>query len=216
MSRLFTLDEEEAWRARRGEPMSVWEYLTWERSVPIKNEYRDGRIYPLGPFTLRHCAISGDALGTIANLVHSRERVIVLGSGMRLQVPATGFFTYASMTVVDGEPRTADDGYDDNLLNPTAIVEIASQETEADLLGDKFSRYQACTTLSEYVVILDYRPRVEQYIRRSNGEWARRTARGLAALIRLESLDIAVPLSDLYDQVVRCKLGLGQEPLPGE
>ena len=71
---------------------------------------------------------------------------------MRVQVQATGLYTYPDVVVVCGEPLFRDEQRD-TLLNPTLVVEVLSKSTEAYDRGSKFKHYRALESLSDYLLI---------------------------------------------------------------
>jgi Uma2 family endonuclease len=50
------------------------------------------------------------------------------------------------------------------LLNPTLIVEVLSESTEAYDRGGKFAHYRKLPSLLEYVLITQTKPHVEHYV----------------------------------------------------
>ena len=82
-----------------------------------------------------------------------------------------------------------------SLLNPKVIFEALSPSTEAYDRGGKFRRYRSLPTLEEYVLISTMEPLVEVYAR---PDWALRSYEGLDATARLESVDLDLPLRELY------------------
>ncbi len=80
---------------------------------------------------------------------------------MRVRVKA-GFYTYADVIVVSGEPRFPDDQRD-TLLNPMVIVEVLSPSTEAYDRGREFERYEAIGSFREYLLIASDRVHGDLY-----------------------------------------------------
>ena len=81
------------------------------------------------------------------------------------------------------------------MLNPKVIFEALSPSTEAYDRGGKFRRYRSLPTLEEYVLVSTMEPLVEVYAR---PDWALRSYEGLDAIARLESVDLDLPLRELY------------------
>lgn len=75
------------------------------------------------------------------------------------------------------------------------IFEALSPSTEAYDRGGKFRRYRSLPTLEEYVLVSTMEPLVEVYAR---PDWALRSYEGLDAIARLESVDLDLPLRELY------------------
>jgi len=84
------------------------------------------------------------------------------------------------------------------LVNPLLIVEVLSPSTEAYDRGRKFTAYQSIESFQEYLLVAQDRPYVTRYVRQTDGQWLRSDVEGLDRAVKLESLDIALPLSEIY------------------
>ena len=82
-------------------------------------------------------------------------------------------------------------------------------KTVAEYRGLKFGHYRRVPTLREYVLVAQDRHCVEAFFRRPDGaeragpadQWLLSAASDPAAAIHLGSLDISVPLAEIYDGV---------------
>ena len=83
-------------------------------------------------------------------------------------------------------------------MNPTIIAEVLSPGTEAYDRGEKFDAYKTISTLQQYVLVAQDRPRVEVFTRQQDG-WFLRTWDGLEAHPELSSVNVTVPLSEIFD-----------------
>ena len=119
---------------------------------------------------------------------------------LRVKVEATGLFTYPDFSVVRAEPRLLDDEMD-TLLNPTLLVEVLSDSTEAYDRGKKFEHYRQIPSLQEYLLVSQKEPRIEQFIRQESGFWLLREAAGLEATLELPSLKITLALAEVFAKV---------------
>jgi Uma2 family endonuclease len=107
---------------------------------------------------------------------------------------------YPDAMIVCGEPKIHSRGTD-AVLNPTVIFEVLSPWTEAYDRGKKFELSAKAESLKEYVLVSQDEPRVESFARRENGTWLRRLFAGLDALLVLESVELEIPLSEVYDRL---------------
>ena len=119
---------------------------------------------------------------------------------MRVQVSATGLYTYPDLVVVSGERRFLDDNRD-TLLNPTLIVEILSPTTEAYDRGKKFGLYRTLESLQEYVLVSQDRVQVECFKRQSAGQWLLTAVSRPEDAVCLDSVGCAIPVTDIYEDV---------------
>jgi Uma2 family endonuclease len=60
---------------------------------------------------------------------------------------------------------------DDFILYPVLIIEVLSKSTESFDRGDKFSDYQTCPTLKEYILIHQNQMKIECHRREDSGVW---------------------------------------------
>lgn len=135
--------------------------------------------------------------------IHSAVRgrsCYVMGTDMRIKVLATGLYTYPDLIVVCGEPLFEDDALD-TLLNPNVLFEILSDTTEAFDRGAKASMYRRIPSLQEYIVVAQSEPLLECFIRQRNGNWLLKSAAPLTDALTLDSLNVTIPLSEIYRQV---------------
>ena len=183
--------------------LAVGEYLAIERAAEFKSEFVNGEMLAMSGGTAPHARVATNL--TIALGVRLRGgSCSVFNSDLRVNVSATGLYTYPDITVVCGELRLADDGHNDTLFNPTVLVEVLSPSTEAYDRGAKFAHYQRIDSLREYVLVAQDRPRVERYTRRQEAdpnEWLLTVATGLDSKLTLPALGLELPLAEIYDGV---------------
>jgi Uma2 family endonuclease len=119
---------------------------------------------------------------------------------MRVKISPTGLYAYPDVTVVCGEARF-EDTQQDTLLNPTLIVEVLSDSTEAYDRGGKFAHYRKLGSLMEYVLIAQTKPHVEHYVRQPDNRWLLAEADSLHHSLHLPSIDCRLSLAEVYDKV---------------
>jgi Uma2 family endonuclease len=83
---------------------------------------------------------------------------------MRVKINSTGLYPYPDVTVVWGTAQF-EDTQQDTLLNPTLIVEVLSESTEAYDRGGKFAHYRKLDSLLEYVLITQTKSHIEHFTR---------------------------------------------------
>ena len=174
------------------------EYLALERKAPTKSEYLNGQIYAMSGASEAHNLITLNIAAEIRSQLRGR-RCRVYANDMRVKVSGTGMYTYPDVAAVCGEPHL-EDSHVDTLVNPTAIVEVLSPSTEAYDRGEKFAHYRRLDSLMEYVLIAQDKVRVEHYARQGDG-WLFSEVSNLDGVLRLASIDCAVVLRDIYENV---------------
>jgi Uma2 family endonuclease len=100
-----------------------------------------------------------------------------------------------------GEPELLD-GRCDVLLNPSLIVEVLSDSTEAYDRGDKFALYRQIPSLREYLLVSQGRMLVELFSRNDEGLWVLADYRSPGDRVPLPSLDCTLDLAEIYDKVI--------------
>jgi len=173
------------------------EYLEIERKAEWKSEYYAGEMFAMSGASEKHGLI---AVNLVALLHRQLRRTTcrVFGSDLRVNMPATGLYTYPDIVVACGERKFIDETFD-TLLNPVLIAEILSPSTEAYDRGRKFEHYQTIPSLNEYLLVAQDRIHVDLYTRQPGGAWLLTSASELTASIALASIQCSVSLAELYE-----------------
>src|SRR5258708_7242017 len=122
---------------------------------------------PLPPRLLRRSHPTRHSLtaGTFYRELSSqmRHRICeVHMNDMRVKVSPTGLYTYPDIVAVCGE-ALFEDAEIDTLVNPTVIVEVLSESTEAYDRGEKFAHYRRLETLREFVLVAPDKIRIAHH-----------------------------------------------------
>lgn len=175
------------------------EYLMLERLAEGKSEFLDGQILPLSAPNEAHLAVVAHLITTVGGQL--RDTLChTLASHIKVRTAPTGLFAYPDLAVFCGEPRFQDH-HQDVLVNPVALFEVYSPETEAFDRGRKFACYQQIETLTDYVLVAQGEPRLEHYARLSENVWSLTIVTGPDAELHLDSIDCTLLLSELYHHV---------------
>ena len=175
------------------------EYLAIERKAADKSEYIDGVIVAMTGASRRHNLIAVNLTGEIRRQLKGRPCESYT-SDMRVRVPSTRLYTYPDVVVVCGEPQFEDD-YVDTLLNPTLIIEVLSDSTEAYDRGKKFGFYRTIESLAEYLLVAQDECRIEQYVKQPDSHWLLSDYRSLEETVELMSIQCQLVLREVYDKV---------------
>ena len=185
------------------------EYLALERASEERHEFLDGLIYLMAGESPAH----GDICMNLSRIVSTQ----LLGSPCRVRTKDTkvrsgpnpkqvrsfkGLFSYPDLVVICGEPEYHDK-HRDVVLNPAVIIEVLSESTEARDRGAKFHRYQTWSpTLTDYILVSQFAPVVEHYVRQGDGSWSYRIHQGLEQSFSIDSINCTLHLSEVYDRIV--------------
>ena len=175
------------------------EYLALERQAQCKSEYYAGEIFAMAGASRWHNLIVTNVLRELSLQLKGRP-CTTYPSDLRVKVSPTGLYTYPDVTVVCGEAQF-EDHQQDTLLNPTLIVEVLSESTEAYDRGGKFAHYRKLTSLMEYVLMAQTKPHVEHYVRQPDNRWLLAEADSLHQTLYLLSIDRHLVLAEVYDKV---------------
>ena len=182
--------------AQPAKRLTETEYLELERHAEFKSEFFDGEVFAMSGGTPLHSQIAANLIQVIGRRLRE-GRCIVYTSDLRLKVEATGLLTYPDLSVVCGPLQFAA-GTEDTMVNPTVIVEVLSDSTEAYDRGKKFENYRQMPSLREYLLVGQKGPRIEQFVRQESEQWLLREAAGLEATLALPSLDIKISLAEVF------------------
>lgn len=179
---------------------TVEEYFDLEAAAVDKHEFHDGQIVAMAGGTLRHSQICLNVGGELRNRLKGKPCQAV-ESNTRVAAPRR-HYQYPDVSVFCGPPEfDPADKRGTTLLNPTAVIEVLSESTQAYDRGAKFDRYRDVATLREYVLVSSDEPRVEVFLRQPDGTWLFSPYAGLQAVAALRSIGVDLPLSEVYDRV---------------
>ena len=175
------------------------EYLALERQAQYKSEYYAGEIFAMAGASRWHNLIVTNVVRELSLQLKGRP-CTTYPSDMRVKISPTGLYAYPEVTVVCGEARF-EDTQQDTLLNPTLIVEVLSDSTEAYDRGGKFAHYRKLDSLMAYVLITQTKPHVEHYLRQPDNRWLLSEADSVHDTIHLPAIDCHLALAEVYDKV---------------
>ena len=175
------------------------EYLAVEREAQTKSEYYRGEAFAMAGASFAHTTISFNLLVSLAPQL-KRGSCTARSSDLRVNVRATSFYAYPDIVVVCGQPQF-EDRHRDTLLNPTAIFEILSRSTEGYDRGEKFAQYRMFESLTDYILVSQYRPLVEHFTRQPDESWLLKSYSGMDAILLVPSIGCELTLSEIYDKV---------------
>src|SRR2546426_11011230 len=145
------------------------EYLELERAAEFKSEFFEGEMFAMAGGTPQHSLIGTNLARELGNRL-AGGRCLAYNGDLRIKIEATGLCTYPDLSVICGPLRFAE-GTNDTVVNPTMVVEVLSDSTEAYDRGKKFEHYRQIPTLQAYLLVSQKEPRIEQFTRQPDGRW---------------------------------------------
>ncbi len=179
--------------------MSYAEYVAREAVSDVKHEFIRGEVFAMAGGTIEHAALTA-AIGAELALAIRGKRCRVFSSDLRVRVLATDLSTelstYPDVSVVCEQAESPPDD-PHAIVNPTVVVEVLSDSTEAYDRGAKATHYRRIPSLREYVLINQHEPLIEVFRRNERGHWELLEARA-GATIELSSLGITLDVDTIY------------------
>jgi Uma2 family endonuclease len=176
--------------------ISPEDYLEAERVSPIKHEYRRGQVYAMVGAKKPHVIIAGN-LTTFLNLHLRDQPCVVMASDIKVRLEEADCYYYPDV-VVTCDPRDLV-GTEDFIHYPKLVIEVLSKSTAKFDSSEKFTDYQTCPSLKEYVLVSQTERSIEV---RSlvDGIWKATTYQGDNP-VTFHSIDWSGALADIYQKV---------------
>lgn len=176
------------------------EYLAFEEASLDKHEYERGRIIAMAGGSPNHGVIGGNTYATLKSILKAKEKPCrAINNDVKIYVENSDSYVYSDSFVVCGDieyHHIKNDG----VLNPVLVVEVLSKSTASYDRGAKFRKYCSLPSFKEYVLITQDEPVVEVLFRDLDF-WRMTTTIGLNKSVRLNSLDIEIPMSLIYEDI---------------
>jgi Uncharacterized protein conserved in cyanobacteria len=185
---------------------SLEEYFALETAlVETKHEFFNGEIFAMAGAHPNHNTLCVNLIGELRDAIkRSKKPCRVFNSDQRVRAeqPSAsriGYF-YPDVSIVCGKPEFSTDNLP-TLLNPTVIIEVLSDSTREYDFGRKFDYYRAIESVQEIVFVSFDKVGASRF-HRQNDAWILRDVLGLEQMLTLESLELSIPLTELYRDVI--------------
>lgn len=181
--------------------MTVEEFLAWDsgdRSGRLW-QLRDGAPEAMAPATEAHGAIQAELGALIRNhLLHTgRPCRVVTTPGVVPRVRASMNVRIPDLAVTCAPP-----GRERLLSEPVLVIEILSPSNAEQTWANVWA-YTTIPSVTEILVVSSTAVRAELLVRGSDGTWPRGAETlGPDATLRLDSIDLTLPLAVLYRTTV--------------
>jgi len=180
--------------------LSFDDWLAMERTATDqRSEYVAGEVFAMAGGTEEHNLIVLNVGAELRNQLKGRP-CRVYPSDMKVHIVPADVGTYPDVMVICGE-RQFHDGRRDLVTNPTLIVEVLSDSTEAYDRGDKFRHYRRLQSLQAYLLLSQYRMQAELFLRQPDGTWSLSSYQDPSESIPLRVLEAELSLAEVYDKV---------------
>lgn len=188
--------------------ITLEEYRAISETSEERLEYRNGEIFTMSGGTANHSAIAVNLIIYLGFLLRDTDFRMYNGD-MRIWIPEFTCGTYADALVINGEPEF-NGTRTDEILNPLLIVEVLSPSTEGYDRGEKFRKYRSIPSLREYLLISQSEPYIEHYFKsdsksENSNIWQFQISDRLEQKMTLPSLNLEVPLTEIYRRIIDIK-----------
>jgi len=174
---------------------SYAEYVSFERGSNVKHEYHQGEILAMAGGTAEHAQLAAAVIRDLGGQLRG-STCRVFTSDLRVRVAASDLATYPDAAVVCG-PLAHDPDDRVAVVNPTLLVEVLSDRTDAYDRGEKFGHYKRLDSLRQYVLVSHRVPMIELWTRGPRDEWACSVA-GAGELTPLASIGAVLEVDGVY------------------
>jgi len=175
-------------------PLTVEEYLEGEKYAHTKHEFVGGEVYAMIGTSRAHNDIAKNllmALGTHLRGTACKPYI----SDVKLRLGSDFYYPDILVTCnrADANPLF--------VTRPVLIIEVLSPGTAMWDTRHKLTAYKSIASLREYVLV-DQKRREVRVHRRAGRSWRTDLYTGSQS-IKLASVDLALPLDDVYRDVLR-------------
>lgn len=121
--------------------LSSAQYLELEAANPnTRHEFLGGEVWARAGGTPEHALYSANFISLVREALRGRP-CAPYGSHLRARIEATDRTTSPDCIVIWG-PRQVSASDQNAIINPTVVLEVTSDGTEADDRGEKFAQYR--------------------------------------------------------------------------
>jgi Uma2 family endonuclease len=181
------------------------EYFELEEKSISKNQFINGKIIPTTDQTIDHNILSGTVYAfLLMSFFNTENELTIYNSSQKIYTNHYKSIIYADACAVIGKTETYQNG-NQAILNPTLIVEVASESTEKHDRSVKFRMYQSLPSFKEYVLVSQTMPIVEVFYKIEDNKWQMISYIGLDKIVKLETLDVELKMSDIYKKITDLK-----------
>ena len=177
------------------EHLSVEDYLEGEKASQVRHEYIAGQVYAMAGASRKHNSIALNLASRIRSRI-MRGHCQVFMSDVKVRIDVLDVFYYPDV-VVSCEPEDSNDYF---VSAPCLIIEVTSPSTAAIDRREKLLSYQKIDSLREYLLVSQDEIKVDVYRRDDEGRWWVETL-GEKDELRMESVDLSIPVSELYEDI---------------
>lgn len=175
--------------------ISVDDYLKTEEISPVKHEFVEGEVYAMAGTSDDHNRIAGELYSRLLDRLRDSDCEPFVGD-IKVQITKNVVYYPDILVSCETDPESP---YFRN--RPILIIEVTSPSTKHIDRREKLMFYLQIPSVLEYVVIDQHKMNVEVHRRQPNGAWITYYFNERDDIVELTSVDLSIPLPDLYRRV---------------
>jgi Uma2 family endonuclease len=175
--------------------ISVEDYLAEEKVREIRHEFVEGEVFAMAGTSDDHNRIVSELIVNLSNHLRDAECELFFND---IKVRVTSAVYYYPDILVSCE-KDPEHPYFRN--RPILIIEVTSPSTRRVDRSEKLLYYLQIPSLQEYLIVDQHRMNVEIHRRQPNGAWVTYYFNETSDIVELTSIDLSIPLPDLYRRV---------------
>ncbi len=179
--------------AKKGEPISVSDYLREEERGEQRHEYVNGVIYAMVGGTARHNMITGTILSALREHLKDTPCTVFM-SDMKVQAGDVFYYPDVMAVCTPVEPNSL------YQTQPVLLVEVLSASTESKDRLEKLVAYQNIPSVKEYVLVAQDKVAIDVYRRCEDGWQLQSLTYGDS--VELASLNYQTKADTFYEDVL--------------
>ncbi len=176
--------------------LSIEEYLSFERASAEKHEFFQGEVFAMAGAGNLHNIIFSNLFGELTIQLKGKS-CYPYGSDMRIYIPHNTLFTYPDISIFCNEPNQFEE---DNLTNPTVLIEILSPSTKNYDRGDKFKLYRDIPSLKEYMLVDSESINIEAFRINPAKHWELEEYKKIDEVLSVPTLELTIPVKEIYQR----------------
>lgn len=183
--------------------LSYAEYVSREEASELRHEFIDGEIFAMAGGTPEHAALIAAVTGVLFGQLRGGAcRAFVTEVRTRIRADAKGpdVGVYPDVAIVCG-PVVRDSEDPIAIVNPTVIIEVLSNSTEAYDRHGKFEHYRRLESLHEYVLVSQHEPRIERFAKEAAG-WSPGFVAGPGGSVELAAVAARLDVDEVFRGLV--------------
>ncbi len=173
------------------------EYLNLEDFSSHRNEYIDGQLLPLDTLSIDHCIINGNLKAILKKEQERLQNYTVYDGKTKVYIEHSNSCVYPDLMVVTEKPQCFS-GNPNIVKNPSLVIEVLSTDSEDYDWGNKFQQYKNIPSLTEYILVDQYKPVVEVLRKVSPNTWDMFYISGSSKAFQIECIPLLLELKEIY------------------